>query len=266
MKLLTIGDVVSQPGLDTVSRLLRRVKREHGVDFTIVNGENASGVGITPKQADGLFDAGADVVTLGNHSFRRQSIVPYLESNRYIIRPANLAPQTPGEGFGVYENAAGWRVLVFELIGRCDMPYGPDNPFLQADRVLREQEGQYDVAVCEIHASATSEKLAMGYYLDGRVSAVYGTHTHVPTADARVNPKGTGYISDLGMTGPKWSVLGVRTEQSIAMFRGDLTGRFAPAPGPCVMQGALFDIDEQTARCRAVTRIEVETEQATSAR
>lgn len=266
MKLLTIGDVVSQPGLDTVSRLLRRVKREYDVDFTIVNGENASGVGITPKQADSLFDAGADVVTLGNHSFRKQSIVPYLENNRYIIRPANLAPQTPGEGFGIYDTTAGWRVLVFELIGRCDMPYGPDNPFLRADRILREQKGQYDIAVCEIHASATSEKLAMGYYLDGRVAAVYGTHTHVPTADARVNPKGTGYISDLGMTGPKWSVLGVCKEQSIAMFRGDLTSRFVPAPGPCVMQGALFDIDEQTGGCRAVTRIEVETEGTPSAR
>lgn len=258
MKILTVGDVVSQPGLLTVSHVLRRVKRETGADFTIVNGENASGVGITPKQADSIFAAGADVITLGNHSYRKQNIVPYLEDNRYIIRPANLAPQSPGEGYGVFETGAGWRVLVFELIGRCDMQYGPDNPFLRADRILREQEGRYDVAICEIHASATSEKLAMGYYLDGRVSAVYGTHTHVPTADARVNPKGTGYITDLGMTGPKWSVLGVRSEQSIAMFRGDLTSRFEPAEGVCLLQGAVFDIDESTGRCRSVERIETE--------
>ncbi|MDO5783808.1 MAG: TIGR00282 family metallophosphoesterase [Eubacteriales bacterium] len=258
MKILAIGDVVSQPGLQTVSHLLRRVKKQVQADFTIVNGENASGVGITPKQADSIFAAGADVITLGNHSFRKQNIVPYLEDNRYVIRPANLAPQSPGEGFGIYETSAGWRVLLFELIGRCDMQYGPDNPFLRADRILREQEGKYDVALCEIHASATSEKLAMGFYLDGRVAAVYGTHTHVPTADARVNPKGTGYITDLGMTGPKWSVLGIRMEQSIAMFRGDLTSRFEPAGGICVMQGAVFDIDESTGKCRSVARVEEE--------
>lgn len=256
MKLLAIGDVVSQPGLTTATHLLRRIKRETGTAFTIVNGENASGVGITPKQADSIFAAGADVITLGNHSFRRQNIVPYLEDNRYIIRPANLAPQSPGEGFGIYETSSGWRVLVFELIGRCEMAYGPDNPFLRADRILREQEGRYDIAVCEMHAAATSEKLAMGFYLDGRVSAVYGTHTHVPTADARVNPKGTGYITDIGMTGPKWSVLGVRAEQSIAMFRGDLTNRFEPAEGECVMQGIVFDIDENTGKCRSAVRVE----------
>lgn len=258
MKILTIGDVVSQPGLLTVSHLLRRVRKQVQADFTIVNGENASGVGITPKQADNIFAAGADVITLGNHSFRKQNIVPYLDDNRYMIRPANLAPQSPGEGFGIYETDAGWRVLLFELIGRCDMQYGPDNPFLRADRILREQEGRYDVALCEIHAAATSEKLAMGFYLDGRVAAVYGTHTHVPTADARVNPNGTGYITDLGMTGAKWSVLGVRKEQSIAMFRGDLTSRFEPADGVCVMQGAVFDIDESTGKCRSVVRIEEE--------
>ena len=258
MKILVIGDVVSQPGLLTVSHLLRRLKKQVQADFTIVNGENASGVGITPKQADSIFAAGADVITLGNHSFRRQNIVPYLDDNRYVLRPANLAPQSPGEGFGIYDTDAGWRVLLFELIGRCDMPYGPDNPFLRADRILREQKGRYDIALCEMHASATSEKLAMGYYLDGRVSAVYGTHTHVPTADARVNPNGTGYITDIGMTGPKWSVLGIRKEQSIAMFRGDLTSRFEPADGVCVMQGAVFDIDESTGTCRSVARVEQE--------
>lgn len=256
MKILAIGDVVSQPGLYATTHLLRRIKQETGADFTIVNGENASGVGITPKQADSIFAAGADLITLGNHSYRRQNIVPYLEENRYIIRPANLAPQSPGEGFGIYETNSGWRVLVFELIGRCEMPYGPDNPFLRADRILREQEGKYDIAVCEMHAAATSEKLAMGFYLDGRVSVVYGTHTHVPTADARVNPKGTGYITDIGMTGPRWSVLGVRVEQSIAMFRGDLTNRFEPAEGECILQGAVFDIDESTGHCRTVMRVE----------
>ena len=139
------------------------------------------------------------------------------------------------------------------LIGRCEMAFGPDNPFLCADRILREQKGKYDLAVCEIHAGATSEKLAMGFYLDGRCSAVYGTHTHVQTADARVNPKGTGYITDLGMTGPLWSVLGVEPEQSIAMFRGDLTEYFRAAGGETALMGAVFDIDQSTGKCRKVT-------------
>lgn len=254
MKILAIGDVVSQPGLDALAKLLRKVKKQTGADFTIVNGENASGTGITPRQADDIFDAGADVITLGNHALRKQNIIPYLDDNRYILRPANLAPQTPGEGFGIYD-AAGWRILVMDLIGRCDMAYGPDNPFLCADRILKRNEGRYDIAVCEMHASATSEKLAMGFYLDGRAAAVYGTHTHVPTADERVNPKGTGYQTDIGMTGPKWSVLGVRADQSVAMFRGDVTSRFEPADGICCMQGALFTVDTGTGLCTEVSRI-----------
>ena len=257
MKLLAIGDVVSQPGLNTLNRLLRKCRRQTGADFVIVNGENASGVGITPRQAEDIFAAGADVITLGNHALRKQNIVPVLEDNRYILRPANLAPQTPGEGYGIYD-AAGWRVLVMNLIGRCDMPYGPDNPFLCADRILKREAGQYDVAVCEIHASATSEKVAMGFYLDGRAAAVYGTHTHVPTADTRINPKGAGYQTDIGMTGPKWSVLGIRPEQSIAMFRGDLTSRFEPAAGDCCMDGVLFTIDPSSGTCTDICRIREE--------
>lgn len=177
------------------------------------------------------------VVTLGNHAFGKQQIVPYLDEHSDILRPANLAPQSPGQGWGIFDGPQGSRLLVIDLIGRCDMKYGPDNPFLCVDRILKENEGRYDVALVEFHANATSEKLAMGYYLDGRVSAVWGTHTHVQTADERVNPKGTGYITDLGMTGPYHSVLGVRIEQSIAMFRGDLTEYFKTAPA--------------TARCRA---------------
>lgn len=148
----------------------------------------------------------------------------------------------------------GSRLLVVDLIGRCDMKYGPDNPFLCIDRILKENEGRYDIALVEFHANATSEKLAMGYYLDGRVSAVWGTHTHVQTADERVNPKGTGYITDLGMTGPYHSVLGVRIEQSIAMFRGDLTEYFKTAPGDCAVSGAVFEI-ERRGKCVSVERV-----------
>lgn len=254
MKILAVGDVVSKPGLETVRRLLRQVKKQHGIDFTIVNGENASGVGIMPDQADDLFAAGADVVTLGNHVYNKRQIVPYLDECAYILRPANQAPQQPGRGWGIFD-CAGKRLLVMNLIGRCEMAFGPDNPFLCADRILKEQKDTYDLAVCEFHAGATSEKLAMGFYLDGRCSAVYGTHTHVPTADARVNPKGTGYITDIGMTGPVWSVLGVQPEQSIAMFRGDLTEPFRPASGQTALMGAVFEIDDKSGQCRSVTPV-----------
>ena len=254
MKILAVGDVVSKPGLTTLRRLLRAVKKQHAADFTIVNGENAAGVGITPDQADEIFAAGADVITLGNHVYNKRQIVPYLDDCAYILRPANNAPQQPGRGFGIYD-CKGYRLLVMNLIGRCEMAFGPDNPFLCADRILREARGQYDLAVCEIHAGATSEKLAMGFYLDGRCCAVYGTHTHVQTADARVNPKGTGYITDLGMTGPVWSVLGVEPAQFIATFRGDLTEYFRAVLGETALMGAVFDIDEATGRCRAVTPV-----------
>lgn len=255
MKLLCIGDVVGKPGLCALSRRLPGLRRETGADFTIVNGENASGVGMTPQQGEEIFAAGADVVTLGNHVWNKRQIIPFLEDRRDVLRPANLAPQLPGEGWGIFDAACG-RVLVMNLIGRCEMPFGPDNPFLMADKILKQAEGGYDFALCEFHAAATSEKLAMGYYLDGRCAAVWGTHTHVQTADERVNPNGTGYVTDLGMTGPYWSVLGVEIAQSVAMFRGDLTEYFRAAEGECVLSGALFEIDEKTAKCTSVTRIQ----------
>ena len=254
MKVLAVGDVVGSAGLQHLKRRLRHIKQENKIDFTIVNGENCAGVGIFPQQADDIFAVGADVITLGNHVWNRRQIVPYLEDNKYILRPANLAPQAPGEGFGIYD-ALGYRVLVMNLIGRCEMAFGPDNPFLAADKILRQMNGKYDIAVCEIHAAATSEKLAMGFYLDSRVSAVYGTHTHVQTADERINPKGTGYITDIGMTGPIWSVLGVKPQQSIAMFRGDLTETFQTAEGECALGGIIFDIDTTTKKCIDIKRI-----------
>ena len=257
MKILTIGDVVGEAGLDALHALLRRIKRDTGADFVIVNGENAAGNGVLPRQADDIFAAGADVITLGNHAFGKQQIVPYLDSRSDILRPANLAPQSPGRGWGIYDGPQGMRLLVMNLIGRCDMKYGPDNPFLCADRILKENEGMYDVALAEIHANATSEKLAMGYYLDGRVSALWGTHTHVPTADERVYPKGTGYITDLGMTGPIESVLGVEPAQSVESFLGGLPGRYRNPEGPCKLQGAIFTLDSATGLCTAVERVDI---------
>ena len=251
LKLLAIGDVVAPSGLQFVCRRLRQLRQEYGVGFCVVNGENASCVGITPEQADRLFDAGADVITLGNHSFSQRSIVPYLEDSRYILRPANL-PLAPGEGWGVFDTPAG-PAAVISLLGRCGMDYTPQNPFLEADRLLRQVDTR--LIFVDFHAEATSEKLAMGYYLDGRVSALWGTHTHVPTADLQLLPGGTGYVTDLGMSGPARSVLGIKPALSIAKFRGELTRRYEPAPGPCKLEGALFTLDAATGRCLCTERI-----------
>ena len=253
LKVLAVGDVVGNPGMDRVRRHLRQLKRKTGADFVVVNGENASVVGITPAQAEDILDAGADVITLGNHSFNKREIVTYLDDCPQILRPANYAPQAPGRGWAVFESKAG-DVAVIDLIGRCGMDFGPDNPFLQIEKILKQVEAK--IILVEIHAEATSEKLAMGYMLDGRVSAVWGTHTHVPTADTMILPKGTGYVTDLGMTGPKNSILGIRPELSIAKFRGDLTSRYQWAEGPTKMEAVLFTIDAGTGMCRKVERVD----------
>ena len=252
-KVLAVGDAVGNPGLDRVRRRLRQLKRDTGADFTVVNGENAAVVGLLPHQAEDILDAGADVITMGNHTWGKREIVDYMEDCPRILRPANYAPQVPGRGWQIFDTKAG-PVAVIDLIGRCNMDYGPDNPFLLIEKILRELDVK--IILVEIHAEATSEKLAMGYLLDGRVSAVWGTHTHVPTADARILPKGTGYVTDLGMTGPRDSILGIRPELSIAKFRGDLTERYRWADGPTKMEAVLFTIDSATGLCRKAERVD----------
>ena len=253
-KVLAVGDVVGNPGLDRICHSLRKLKRQTCADFVIVNGENAAVVGMTPRQGEEILDAGADVITMGNHTFGKRELVDYLDDCPQVIRPANYAPQTPGRGYGIFDTKAG-PVAVVDLIGRCNMDYGPDNPFLMAEKIVKNLDTK--LIFVEIHAEATSEKLAMGYMLDGRVSAVWGTHTHVPTADAQVLPKGTGYVTDLGMTGPKHSVLGIRPELSIAKFRGDLTSRYQWAEGPTKLEAVLFTIDTATGLCKKAERVDV---------
>ncbi len=252
-KVLCVGDVVGNPGMERVRRSLRYWKQKHKADFVVVNGENASVVGMTPHQAEDIFDAGADVITMGNHTFGKKELCDYLDAHSRILRPANYAPQVPGRGWGVYETRFG-DIAVVDLIGRCNMDYGPDNPFLMIDKILEKINAR--MILVEIHAEATSEKLAMGYMLDGRVSAVWGTHTHVPSADAQILPKGTGYVTDLGMTGPKHSVLGIRPELSIAKFRGDLYNRYQWAEGETKMEAVLFTIDTDTGRCLKAERVD----------
>ena len=230
LRVLAVGDVVGEGGLQCLEQHLRSLKKLYRIDFCVVNGENASGTGLTPKQADRMLDAGADILTLGNHSFDRREICAYLDDCPYILRPANLLPSLPGRGFGTFETKIG-PVGIVNLLGRCNLDFRPDNPF----RVI--------------------DKVAMAYYLDGKISAQWGTHTHVQTADEQILPKGTGYLTDLGMTGPVHSVIGVKPEQSIANFRGELTSRYEPAAGPCMLAGAVFTIDAQSRHCTGAERV-----------
>ena len=255
LNVLAVGDVVSQAGLDFLRRSLPRLKRERGVHFTVVNGENAAGIGLFPNQAEDILDSGADVVTLGNHTWSKLQIADYLDAAPCVLRPANFAPRLPGRGYGVFDGPHGLRIGVLNLIGRVELNPNVDSPFTTADRILERPEA--DIVLVDFHAEATSEKLAMSYYLDGRVSALWGTHTHVPTADERVCPKGTGYITDLGMTGVIESVLGIDPRQSVEGFLGGLPGRYRAPEGPAKLQGAIFTLDSATGLCTAVERIDI---------
>ena len=256
LNVLAVGDVVGDAGVEYLARHLRELKKLKDVHFTVVNGENASGVGILPRQARDIFDAGADVVTLGNHTWNRIQIAEFLEKDRCTLRPANYTARVPGRGWGVFEGPKGISIGVMNLIGRCEMDSNFENPFTTADRALKRMEGA-DVVLVDFHAEATSEKGAMGYYLDGRVQALWGTHTHVPTADGQVLPRGTGFVTDLGMTGPARSVLGIRPDMAINRFLGGLPRRFEPAEGPCKLESVLFSIDVEAGRCLTVERVDI---------
>ncbi len=252
--ILAVGDVVGEPGLRHLEKVLRPLQRLKDITFTVVNGENASGVGLTREQAERIRDAGADAVTLGNHAFGKHQIGSFLDDAPWLLRPANYSGRAPGRGCGIFD-LGGLRVRVVNLVGRCGLAWGADNPFTLADRLL--DRGEAELTLVDFHAEATSEKLALAYYLDGRVSALWGTHTHVPTADESVFPKGTGYITDLGMTGPVDSVLGVDPRQSVENFLGGLPGRYKHPEGPCKMQGAVFTLDKNTGLCAAVERVDI---------
>ena len=253
-RVLAVGDVVGEPGLRHLERHLRPLQKLRNIAFTVVNGENASGVGLTEEQAWRIRDAGADAVTLGNHAFGKTQIAACLDETSWLLRPANLSGRAPGHGCEIFD-LGGVRIRVLNLIGRCDLSWGADNPFTTADRLLAEE--QAELTVVDFHAQATSEKLAMGYYLDGRVSALWGTHTHVPTADGQVLPQGLGFVTDLGMTGPAQSVIGIRPEQAINRFLGGLPQRFQPADGPQKLNAVLFTIDTAARRCTQVQRLDI---------
>lgn len=257
MNILAVGDICGDAGLRILAAKLGTVKRHYDIAFTVVNGENANGLGIMPKHADMIFDAGADLITLGNHTWSRKEICAYLDDNNDILRPANFARHVPGRGWGIFEAAFG-SVCVANLLGRVEIDIKSDNPFTLADDIIEKAKKEHvKVILVDFHASATSEKYAMAFYLDGRVTALWGTHTHVQTSDACVFPGGMGYITDLGMTGATESVIGMKPEQSISNFLGNPPERFLSADGLSRIEGAVFEVDEENGKCVSVEAVRI---------
>ena len=255
VNILAVGDVCGKTGLDFLTRRLPSLKKMYDVAFTVVNGENANVVGVTPAQAEAIFSAGADCVTLGNHTWSRYELKDYLDERVGILRPANYALCCPGRGHEVYQTPFG-SLAVINLMGRFTLDTNTDNPFYVADEILSGLDTK--LILVDMHAEATSEKAALGFYLDGRVSAVWGTHTHVQTSDAQVLPKGTGFLTDLGMTGPAVSVLGIDPQQSIGKFLGEPPRRYESAPGPGKMECALITLDTETGKCLKMEALRIQ--------
>lgn len=244
MRVLFIGDVVGKPGRKGLEAAMPQLRDSHAPDLVIANGENsAGGVGITESSARALFDAGVDVVTTGNHVYRHREAYGFIDSTERLIRPANYPPGNPGRGSCVVE-AAGARVAVLNLSGMLHLRVAR-SPFEEADRQVPDLAAQADAIVVDFHAEVTSEKVAMGWHLDGRAAAVIGTHTHVPSADARVLPEGTAYLTDAGMTGSRAGVIGVRREQALAGFRTQMPVRFDTADEDVWVMGALIEINRR---------------------
>lgn len=255
MVILAIGDVIGNGGCEFLRNRLPALKKAEGVDLVIVNGENsADGNGITPFSAEHLLTSGVDVITTGNHVFRRREIYDLLDENTRILRPANFPAGAPGCGYCMVDTGRA-TVCVINLIGTVYLD-SYDSPFAAADTILK-QVGDGTITLIDFHAEATSEKRALGFYLDGRVSAVFGTHTHVQTADEEILPQGTGYISDLGMTGPIHSVLGIEPKQAIARFMTKMPVRFTNPGSPYILSGVIFDIDNKTQKTNFVKRVQI---------
>ena len=257
MRLLFLGDVVGRPGRRAVTGMLRRLIASEGIHFVVANCENASGgKGIDPDAAEELLDAGVDVLTSGNHVWQHQAVVPYMEDGARLLRPLNFPAGVPGRGALVHASRrVPIPVGVVNVIGRVFM--GPaDCPFRAAEEAVTQLRAETPVVLVDVHAEATSEKIAMGRFLDGKASVVVGSHTHVQTADERILPGGTAYLTDAGMCGPEESVLGVRTEQVVRRFLTQMPTRFDVAAGPVIVQGFLVDIDESGGRATAARRLQ----------
>ena len=253
-KILVLGDICGNCGTEAVESKLWGIRKDLGVDMVIANGENcAEGNGLDRSSAERLFSCGVDVITSGNHIWKKSSAHSLLENNGFVIRPANYPSSRPGAGYCIYDMNS-YKVLVMNLLGTVYME-SLDSPFYTADKILAREEGNYDFAILDIHAEATSEKIALAKYLDGRVTAVFGTHTHVQTADEKVLAKGTGYITDAGMCGPVDSILGVKNEIIIRKFLTKMPARHEEASGDAMINGCLFTVSTENYRCIKAERI-----------
>ncbi len=257
MKLLAIGDIVGRCGRDALSFWLPDYIRDNDIDFVVANGENAAhGKGINEKAAYTLFDSGVDVITMGNHTFGNRDIFSLLSYESRIIRPANMPKGTPGHGYHIFEKNQ-CRIGVINVLGRVYME-PMDCPFAACEDIIKTIQNSCDVIIVDMHAEATSEKIALGWYLDGKATVVFGTHTHVQTADERISKKGTAYLSDLGMTGPVYSVLGMERQTVIQRFVTKLPSKFELADGAAQINGAVFQIDDVTHKVTAVERVNIQ--------
>lgn len=254
MRVLAVGDIVGRAGLEKLKEVLPKVVSENNIDFVIVNGENAAdGMGITEKMYKEMLDLNVDVVTMGNHTWGKKEIFNFID-DKHIIRPANYPSNNPGRGYDIYE-CKDKTIAVINLIGRTTMTVLSENPFLVAKEIIDEIKEAVDIIIIDFHAEATAEKIALGYYLDGEVTAVFGTHTHVQTADETILEKGTAYITDIGMTGPKKSVIGMDVEVSLKRFATSLPEKYRIAEGKAKFNSCMFEIDDITNKVKKIERI-----------
>ena len=256
MKILAVGDIVGESGVRKLKELLPKIKKERNIDFVIANGENsAGGMGITEKNFKDILEAGTDVVTMGNHTWGKKDIFKFID-NPQILRPVNYPKGVVGKGLGIYE-CLGKKIAVMNFMGRVDINILTENPFVLAKHMVEDLQGKVDIIVVDFHAEATAEKIAISRYLDGKISILFGTHTHVQTSDEQILPKGTAYITDIGMTGPKNSVIGMDIQASIKRFETALPEKYKLAEGECQFNAVLFEIDDTTNKSISIERINI---------
>lgn len=256
MNILAIGDLVGNIAIKELKSNLGKIKQEENIDFIIVNGENvAEGMGMTEKNFDDILSTGVDVITMGNHTWGKKDIFKFI-NHPQIIRPANYTQGVVGKGYTIRE-CDGKKIAVMNLIGRVDMNVLSENPFIVANKIVEKIKNDVDLIIVDFHGEATAEKIAFGYYMDGKVTAIFGTHTHVQTADEKILPKGTAYITDIGMTGPKHSVIGMNIEASIKRFETTLPERYKIAEGEAMLNGVIFEINDENCKVEKIKRIQL---------
>ena len=254
MRILAVGDIVGESGVRKLKEELPRIKREENIDIVITNGENsAGGMGINERNFNDMLSAGTNVVTMGNHTWGKKDIFKFIDHPQ-LLRPANYPKGVVGKGLGIYE-CNGKKIAVMNFMGRVDINILTENPFIMAKDMVEEIKEQVDIIIIDFHAEATAEKIAMARYLDGKITAIFGTHTHVQTADEQILPNGTGYITDIGMTGPKNSVIGMDAQASIKRFETTLPEKYKLAEGECILNAVIFNIDDTTSKVTDIKRI-----------